>query len=147
MTVNRYRRTVAPAALLLAAAVGLAGCAGSPRHKAAASSPPSSSLAMPGMTTSPGPSGTGAPVSGNTVTIRNFAFAPATLKVTVGTTVTWTNRDTDAHTVTSQQGGGPLRSAPLNTGQSYEYTFTKAGTYPYLCTIHPFMTGAVEVTG
>jgi plastocyanin len=61
--------------------------------------------------------------------------------------VTWTNQDTDAHTVSSQQGsGGPLASAALNTGQSYTYTFTKPGTYAYLCTIHPFMTATVTVT-
>ncbi|MER5339395.1 MULTISPECIES: cupredoxin domain-containing protein [Streptomyces] len=78
--------------------------------------------------------------------IKNFAFAPATLKVKVGTTVTWTNQDTDAHTVTSTGSGGPLRSAALNTHATYSYTFTKPGTYSYLCTIHPFMTATVEVT-
>lgn len=87
-----------------------------------------------------------APVSGDAVAIKNFAFAPATLKVKVGTTVTWTNQDTDAHTVTSTGSGGPLRSAALNTHATYSYTFTKPGTYSYLCTIHPFMTATVEVT-
>lgn len=41
---------------------------------------------------------------------------------------------------------GPLSSAALATGQSYSYTFTKPGTYSYLCTIHPFMTATVTVT-
>ncbi|MGW7006714.1 plastocyanin/azurin family copper-binding protein [Streptomyces sp. NPDC054933] len=87
-----------------------------------------------------------APAAGNAVTIQNFAFAPASLKIKAGTTVTWTNKDTDAHTVTSSGSGGPLHSAPLTTGATYSYTFTKAGTYAYLCTIHPFMTATVEVT-
>ncbi|MEU6346078.1 plastocyanin/azurin family copper-binding protein [Streptomyces sp. NPDC046977] len=87
-----------------------------------------------------------APVSGNAVAIKNFAFSPATLKVKAGTTVTWTNQDTDAHTVTSAAAGGPLQSAALATHATYRYTFTKPGTYAYLCTIHPFMTATVEVT-
>ncbi|PJN38795.1 amidase [Streptomyces sp. CB02959] len=96
-----------------------------------------------------GPSSTGAPaapVTGTAVAIKNFAFSPATLKVKAGTTVTWTNQDTDAHTVTSAGSGGPLHSAALATHATYSYTFTKPGTYAYLCTIHPFMTATVEVT-
>jgi plastocyanin len=151
MTANTFRRAGAPAALLLAAALGLAACAGSPGHRTAAAPPPaspsSSMPGMPGMTTSPSPSGgaAAAPVAGNAVAIQNFAFSPATLTVRVGTTVTWTNRDADAHTVTSQH-SGPLRSKALDTGQAYSFTFTTPGSYPYLCTIHPFMTGTVEVT-
>ncbi|MFD5475640.1 plastocyanin/azurin family copper-binding protein [Streptomyces sp. NPDC127105] len=87
-----------------------------------------------------------APVSGSAVAIRNFAFSPTTLKVKTGTTVTWTNQDTDAHTVTSAGSGGPLRSAALATHATYRYRFTAPGTYHYLCTIHPFMTATVEVT-
>lgn len=103
---------------------------------------------MPHMTMpmSPGKGSSAAPVSGHTVAIKNFAFSPATLKVAAGTTVTWTNEDTDAHTVTSSSSGGPLRSSALATHDTYRYTFTKPGTYAYLCTIHPFMTATVEVT-
>ncbi|MFE2608720.1 plastocyanin/azurin family copper-binding protein [Streptomyces mirabilis] len=104
---------------------------------------------MPSMSMPMSPPSTGAaaaPVAGDAVAIKNFAFSPATLKVKVGTTVTWTNQDTDAHTVTSAGSGGPLRSAALNTHATYSYTFTKPGTYSYLCTIHPFMTATVEVT-
>ncbi len=109
----------------------------------------------PGASTTPGmsmpmsPSDTGAPaapVAGSAVAIQNFAFSPATLKVKVGARVTWTNQDTDAHTVTSSGSGGPLHSAALATHATYSYTFTKPGTYAYLCTIHPFMTATVEVT-
>ncbi|MFD5471884.1 cupredoxin family copper-binding protein [Streptomyces sp. NPDC127105] len=104
---------------------------------------------MPSMSMPMNPPSTGtsaAPVSGNAVAIKNFAFSPATLKVTAGTTVTWTNQDTEAHTVTSSGTGGPLRSPGLATHATYRYKFTKSGTYHYLCTIHPFMTATVEVT-
>lgn len=75
------------------------------------------------------------------VTIAGFAFSPASLTVRVGTTVTWTNTDSAAHNVR----GGPLHSPKLNHGASYSYTFTKAGTYHYVCTFHPWMKGAVIV--
>ncbi|MFJ9563732.1 cupredoxin family copper-binding protein [Streptomyces fuscichromogenes] len=106
---------------------------------------------MPGMSMSMDPAGAGraataAPVAANTVAIRNFAFSPATLKVRAGTKVTWTNQDTEAHTVTSTGPRGPLHSAALTTRATYSYTFTRPGTYAYLCTIHPFMTATVEVT-
>ncbi|MFB7666370.1 cupredoxin family copper-binding protein [Kitasatospora sp. NPDC056138] len=98
------------------------------------------------MSTPASPPAATAPVAGNAVTIQNFAFAPASLTVKSGTTVTWTNKDTDAHTVTSSGSGGPLNSAPLTTGATYRYTFTQAGTYAYFCAIHPFMTATVVVT-
>ncbi len=165
---SRPRRALAVAGLLLAGGVTLAACSG-PSHPAAATATgivpgvgqslagepgatgTGSGSAMPGMTMPATTTGSGgaapaAPVAGNAVTIQNFAFAPAALVVKAGTTVTWTNRDTDAHTVTSQNNSGPLASAALATGQSYSYTFTKPGRYDYLCTIHPFMTATVTVT-
>lgn len=126
----------------------MAGMPGATGSGSAAGAAPGASP-MPGMSMPMSPSDTGAPVApvtGDAVAIRNFAFSPATLKVSVGTTVTWTNEDTDAHTVTSTGSGGPLRSAALATHATYRYTFTKPGTYAYLCTIHPFMTATVEVT-
>jgi plastocyanin len=99
---------------------------------------------MSGADASPSAPVAQAPVSANAVAIQNFAFAPATITVKVGTTVTWTNSDQDAHTVTAQDRS--FTSAPLNPGDSYRYTFTKSGSYAYLCTIHPFMTATVVVT-
>lgn len=128
----------------------LAGHPGSSSTGAVAAPSDSAMASMPGMTMSAGGgqgSGAGsAPVAGNTVAIKGFAFAPAAITVKAGTTVTWTNQDSDAHTVTSQNNSGPLSSVALNTGQSYSYKFTKPGTYSYLCTIHPFMTATVTVT-
>jgi plastocyanin len=78
------------------------------------------------------------------VLIKNFAFSPSSLTVSVGTTVTWTNQDSASHTVTSDS-GSELNSATLSTGQSFSHTFTQAGTFAYHCTIHPFMKATVTV--
>lgn len=90
------------------------------------------------------PSTQDSPVAANTVSIKNFAFTPSTITVKAGTTVTWTNSDQDPHTVSAN--GGQFRSQTLNTGDTYKYTFSTAGTFAYLCTIHPFMTATVVVT-
>lgn len=79
------------------------------------------------------------------VAIKNFAFTPPSLQVKAGTKVTWTNNDTAPHTVTSVT-GGTLNSPQLATGESYSFTFTKAGTYSYYCSVHPNMKGTVVVT-
>jgi plastocyanin len=77
------------------------------------------------------------------VKIDNFSFGPGTLSVPVGTTVTWTNRDDIPHTVVSTEGA--FKSKVLDTDEKFAYTFSKAGTYPYFCSIHPKMTGKVIV--
>ena len=90
--------------------------------------------------------GSPVPGAGSSVSIASFAYAPGTLNVKVGTTVVWTNKDTDPHTVTSKDGSGPLKSPVMKAGDTYRYTFDTAGTFEYLCTIHPFMTASVVVT-
>ena len=77
------------------------------------------------------------------VKIDNFSFGPQTLTVSVGTTVTWTNRDDIPHTVVSTD--GVFKSKVLDTDDKFSFTFSKAGTYPYFCSIHPKMTGKVVV--
>ena len=77
-----------------------------------------------------------------TVSIDNFTFQPPTTVVKVGTTVKWTNHDDIPHTVVS---AGKFRSKPLDTGDSYSFTFTSAGDYPYFCSLHPHMTGMIRV--
>lgn len=79
------------------------------------------------------------------VTIKEFAFAPATLKIKVGTTVKWTNQDSAGHTVVSDTGAWK-DSDNLAKGQSFSFTFTKAGSYPYHCGVHPAMKATVEVS-
>jgi plastocyanin len=80
----------------------------------------------------------------NTVLIKGFAFDPATLTVTKGTTVTWMNKDSTAHTVVAT--GKAFSSETLNNGQSYTHTFNETGTFEYKCGIHPSMSGKVIVT-
>jgi len=77
------------------------------------------------------------------IKIDNFSFGPATLTVSVGTTVTWANRDDIPHTVVSTD--GVFKSKVLDTDEKFSFTFSKAGTYPYFCSIHPKMTAKVIV--
>ena len=78
------------------------------------------------------------------VTIDNFSFGPVAVTVSVGTTVTWTNRDDIPHTVVSTE--KVFKSKVLDTDEKFSYAFTKAGEYQYFCSIHPKMTGKVVVT-
>jgi len=77
------------------------------------------------------------------VKIDNFSFGPQTLTVPVGATVTWINRDDIPHTVVSTD--GVFKSKVEDTDEKFSYTFTKAGTYPYFCSVHPKMTGKIVV--
>jgi plastocyanin len=77
------------------------------------------------------------------VKIDNFVFGPETITVPVGATVTWTNKDDIPHTSVSTD--GVFKSKVLDTDEKFSYTFPKAGTYPYYCTIHPKMTGKIVV--
>jgi len=91
--------------------------------------------------TTPPPPITGGP----TVDMRDNSFSPASLTVAAGTTVTWVNRGTAMHTVTTND--ALFHSGLLAPGKRFSYTFTLSGTYPYLCAIHPAMTGMIVVTG
>ncbi|GAA3433825.1 cupredoxin family copper-binding protein [Kutzneria kofuensis] len=73
------------------------------------------------------------------VTMAQYAFAPASLTVHVGDTITWTNQDQAPHDVTTRRRTGRVHSPMLMTGQSWTYTFTQPGTYAYICSIHPDM--------
>jgi len=77
------------------------------------------------------------------VKIDNFSFGPQTVTVPIGATVTWTNRDDIPHTVVSTD--GVFKSKVRDTDEKFSYTFTKAGTYPYFCSVHPKMTGTIVV--
>ena len=77
------------------------------------------------------------------VKIDNFVFGPQAITVPVGTTVTWTNSDDIPHTAVSTD--GVFKSKVMDTDETFSYTFTKAGTYSYYCSVHPKMTGQVGV--
>jgi plastocyanin len=80
------------------------------------------------------------------ITIDNYQFAPATLTIAVGGSVTWTNDDSDIHSVAADDGDPVMfKSAGLDTDDKYSFTFTRPGTYLYHCTLHPHMTGKIVV--
>ena len=156
MNIAKLRKHVVAAS---AVGVLLAGCSSSPP----AGQPPSvtfgsnasGTAGMPGMSgmpSAPGPSAgagsaTGSPAAaaGDQVTIDNFAFAPATLTVKAGGTVTWTNKDEEPHTVAAADGS--FKSPGMGTGATFSHTFPTAGKFDYVCSIHPMMHGTVVVTG
>jgi plastocyanin len=77
------------------------------------------------------------------VKIDNFSFAPGTLTIPAGTSVTWTNRDDTPHVVISEDSA--FKSKVLESDDKFTYTFRKPGTFSYSCSIHPRMTGKVVV--
>lgn len=101
---------------------------------------------MPSMTGAPPGTATGSPaaVAGDQVGIDNFTFAPATLTVKAGSTVTWTNHDEEPHTVAATDGS--FHSPGMGTGATFSHTFPTAGKFDYVCSIHPMMHGTVVVT-
>lgn len=99
-----------------------------------------------GSTTSPQgqqPVTQSAVATGNTtVIVQKYTYSPTVLTIPVGAAVTWLFTDIK-HNVTANDGS--FTSPDLSGGQSYSYTFAKAGTYPYHCSIHPSMTGTIIV--
>jgi plastocyanin len=99
------------------------------------------------MTRTPTPSATATPTPAArqvSATIQNVAFSPNPISVARGSTVTWTNLDGVAHTVTADDGS--WGSGTLGHGATYSHVFTSPGSYTYHCAIHSFMTGTVMVT-
>ena len=90
-----------------------------------------------------GPPASGPATGGDRVTIEDFTYKPSELKVRSGTTVTFTNEDGFAHTVTAKDKS--YDSENLGEGQSFERTYDEPGTYEYFCAIHNSMTGSVVV--
>jgi plastocyanin len=76
-----------------------------------------------------------------TVKIQNFTFSPATLTIQQGTTVTWTNLDSASHRVKGEDFAGTTQSK----GENWSYTFNEKGTFNYICSIHPYMSGKIIV--
>lgn len=91
-------------------------------------------------TSSPSPS---ASAASQTVVIQGFSFQPASLTIQTGASVTWRNDDSVSHMIVSNTNA--FSSPVLNGGESYTHAFNQAGTYPYHCGIHPYMTGTVIV--
>jgi len=81
--------------------------------------------------------------SATEVQIDNFSFGPETLTVPANSTVTWVNKDDVPHVIASND--GLFKSKALDTDDKYSFTFIKAGTYPYYCSVHPKMVGKIVV--
>ena len=151
LTSIRAHRYLAPGLLAgIVLMTLLAGCGSS--STAATTSAPTATV-PPTATSAPAAPPTTAPapptaVSGSQVaiTIQGFAFSPQQITVKTGTTVTWTDMDSVAHTVTSVSGPASFNSGPLTaSGGTFKFTFAQAGTYQYHCMIHPVMTATIVV--
>src|SRR5215216_6013508 len=98
--------------------------------------------------------GTSVSIVSGSSSLTDTAYQPNPIQVSVGNTVSWTNNDSQPHTVTSGSNGQPdnkFNSSPnfsplLNPGQTFSFTFTQAGDYPYFCMLHPNMVGTVSVS-
>lgn len=87
----------------------------------------------------------GAATLTSTVSIKSYAFSPATVTIAAGSTVTWINQDDDPHTVTGDATATVLNSSALDTHEQYSFTFAKPGIYKYFCKLHPHMQGEIIV--
>jgi plastocyanin len=108
----------------------------------AAQTPPAS----PAPSASPGASASPAPVPSPdaVVRIKAFEFHPASVTIHAGQTVQFLNNDDEPHTISASDGS--FESGGLETNESYSRTFDTPGTYPYVCSLHPYMKGVVVVT-
>jgi plastocyanin len=107
----------------------------------------SSTPAQPSAAAAQTPAGSAASASvtaANQVQIQDFSFAPPTLSVKVGARVTWTNGGPSNHTVTANDGS--FDSGPLQRNANFSFTFSKAGSVTYHCTVHPTMQATVTVS-
>jgi plastocyanin len=136
MSTTVIPRPVLLACLLLCAAA-LAACG------ASGGSPAASTAASEAAPSEAAPSEAPAAGGGDAVTIQNFAFGPASLSVAAGTTVTWTNSDSAPHTATGDDGS--FDSSNIAPGATFSHAFETAGTFAYHCSLHPNMTGTIEV--
>ena len=120
-----------PMTLLAVAAITLGACSATATGTAQSSAQ------------APTPAGSAAAAAPGAVTIADFAFAPDTITVAAGTTVTWTNNGAAGHTVTADDGS--FDSKTIASGATFSQAFAKAGTYAYHCSIHSSMTAKVVV--
>ena len=136
---NRIHRKVGMAAVALFGVALLAGACSS----GASSSSSSTTTASGGSSSGSGSSSTGGSA---TIPIQNFSFSPAKITVTPGQKVTVTNKDSVAHTVTAND--KKFNTGDIDPGKTVTFTAPSTpGSYPYICTIHQYMTGMLTVKG
>ena len=123
-----------------------AGCVQSqPQNQPTSGTLPEKNATIPAIapTTTTAPVATPPVVSSKTetITIANFSFSPAQITINSGDSIKWVNQDSVAHQIKSDT----FASQSLNNGDSFEYKFQNAGTYEYICSIHPSMKGTITV--
>jgi plastocyanin len=79
----------------------------------------------------------------HTVVMEGVAFVPGVLRVARGDTVVWVNKDAFPHTATAQDKS--FDSREIAAGKQWRFTAKRAGTFPYVCTLHPTMKGSLVV--
>jgi plastocyanin len=136
--------------LALAAMLILAGCGATSTGPTLGAESPTATTAPTTAATTPTPSGPQAQVSitggGIGYNVTAFAFSPKQLSVKAGTTVVWSNDSGTTHNITSDAGDPATFTLPVDDGNTVSFTFTKPGTYPYHCSIHPTMKATIVVT-
>ncbi len=139
---TRRHRPVRLLTISAALMIGLVACS------SGASTTPTTAQTTPTQTASAA-AGQSAAATDSTVMLMSFAFAPTTLTVPVGTTVSFVNMDPTEHTVTNGKDGkavaNPAFDKKVNSGDTVTVTFDKAGTFNVTCTIHPSMNMTVTV--
>ncbi len=132
---RRAAMVAAVAVITVTLSVLVAACGNGGSSDTTATTAPSSGSS----TTTPANSG-GSEVE---VIMTNRSYDPETVTIKVGDTVMWVNEDAPQHDVVADN--GEFKSDLFDKGQTFSFTFTQAGTYPYHCSIHPGMTGTVIV--
>ncbi|HMI71006.1 MAG TPA: plastocyanin/azurin family copper-binding protein [Solirubrobacteraceae bacterium] len=125
------RRILVALCAVLALTLGVAACGGDDDSGGGGSTSTSAAASSGG---------------GVTIKMQNIQFAPKDTTVKVGQKVTWTNDDSTDHNVTADS-GADFKSKDFGKGSTFEFTADKAGTIKYECTLHPGMTGTLNVTG
>ena len=135
--------------LAFAATLILAGCGATSTGPTLGAESPTATTA-PTAATTPTPSGpqeeitiTGGGIGYN---VTAFGFDPKQTTVKAGTTIVWTNNSGTTHNITSDAGAPATFTLPVDDGKTVSFKFTKPGTYPYHCSIHPTMKGTIVVT-
>jgi plastocyanin len=126
------RRTLLTLCAALALALGVAACGGGDDDSGGGSTSTAASSSSSS--------------GGVAIKMQNIQFSPKETTVKVGDKVTWTNDDNTDHNVTAES-GADFKSKDFGNGATFSFTADKAGTIKYVCTIHPGMTGTLNVTG
>ncbi len=122
---------------------GLAALTGCGSTKSSSETGTTNQTESSGGAGSGGQSGETTPKAEASVELADFSMNPSEVTIKKGGKVTWTNKDSVAHTVTADD--GEFDSGELSEGRTYSRTFDTAGTFAYHCTPHPSMTGTVVV--